>query len=85
MAKMTRKQALAEAQRRWGKGAYAEPSRYTGYDGTGMLKMVGIFEPLTDQRYGVVRRIDGKRYVMELYGAGETWEVAFDEATKRGH
>ena len=71
---MTRAEAQAEAEARWGNLAYAKPHTRLGYEYTGMLKMVGV---RVLGRYG--------KYGEELYGAGETWEIAFAQAERRGH
>jgi len=63
--------ARAEAKRRWGITSFATVSRiHKTADKKGWMKGVGKRNWKTDTK--------------DLFGWGETWEEAFDQATKKG-
>ena len=73
--KYNMKTAKEEAKRRWGAMAFVQSSRYHfAQDGITPMKGVGKWI-----------MINNKTSSKEYFGWAETWEDAFDKATKNGH
>ena len=65
--------AREEAKRRWGSFAFVQSSRYHfASDGITPMKGVGKWIMIGNTSY------------KEYFGWGETWEIAFDNAIKKG-
>lgn len=69
---MTKKEALIEARRRWGENAYIEKRKIAD-----PLHLIG------DCRVGIIRQ--AYFTFTEIRGDGNTWEIAFERATKAGY